>query len=510
MKFYFTSLKQNTLSTTVTAATYRQAYIPEQETVTKLLEENRQYDGLFTAKLSTELFNFLRFTASMLCAFPVGLYMRKRIRKNERLNYILQFKELLQVRNTIEKGSFAYDTLLFKQSPLQLFKNKSHLANLVCLAILFGDEFIDGIAAAHGKQNIQEILNNKTVDYYLRHRRTTAGHELYYEFDICNVLPQKVLESTNAKYGITYKAFYDHLQFLLMEMNRYLNKTAGEKATEAAQLICKACNKCFDTYKADINEFNDNYTLTDLLQYQKTKDDDIIQVLLTLRAVLLDKKQLQYQKQFSSWSSMVRSMQLYDDMQDVAGDCNFQMNVLCYFAKNYFIEEWHWLQQNKYKLQRCKGLELHSSISLHMPASCMITMQYARNIAHTKLSWVQRKIQNYLWRKNWLGFNNPLLNEKGFCLSAVMNKKDNSIPLKLHYIQKQVMKADHPLISEHMQWAYIIDVALMDDELKTFLLKKLTRKERYFLTSCYLEFPIEQKAALVKKALYSSTINFLS
>jgi len=510
MKLYFTSLKQNSLAATVTTAAFPQPYNAEEEAVIKLLEENRQHDGMFTAKLSAELLNFLQFTASMLCAFPVGLYMRKRIRKNKRLNYILQFKELLQVRNNIEKGSFAYDTLLFKQPALQLFKNKSHLANLVCLAILFGDEFIDGIAAAYGKQNIQEILNNKNVDYYLRHKKTTAGHELYYEFDIRTVLPQNVLDSTNAKYGITYKAFYDHLQFLLKEMNRYLNKTGDGKATEAAQLICRACNKCFDTYKADINEFDANYTLADLLQYQKTKDDDIIQVLLTLRAVLLDKKQLQYQKQFSSWSSMVRSMQLYDDMQDVAGDCNFQMNVLCYFAKNYFIAEWHWLQQNKYKMQKYKGLKLHSNISLHMPASCMMAMQYARNIAHTKLSWVQRKIQNYLWRKNWLGFNNPLLNEKGFCLSAVMNKKDNSIPLKLHYIQKQVMQVDHHFINEDMKWAYMIDVALMDDELKTFLLQKLTRKERYFLTSCYLEFPIEQKAVLVKKMVSSYTINALS
>jgi len=68
-------------------------------------------------------------------------------------------------------------------------------------------------------------------------------------------------------------------------------------------------------------------------------------------------------------------------------------------------------------------MELHTTISLYMPASCMMAMQYARNIAHTKLSWVQRKIQNYLWRKNWLGFNNSLLNEKGFCLSAVMKQK---------------------------------------------------------------------------------------
>ena len=478
MKHSFTGIKQNTLAGVAGPVEFRHLYNNEELIVVNLLRENLEYDDAFDNNLSKEVVNFLQFTASMLCAFPIGLYMRNRIRKNKQLNYILQFKELLQVRNNIEKGSFAYDTLLFKQSPFQLFKNKSHLANLVCLAILFGDEFIDGIAAVHGKQNIQAILSSQTVDYYLHHKKWNDRHELYYAFDICDVLPQNVLESTNIKYGITYKAFYSHLQFLLQEMNNHLNKLEDEKAVEAAQLICRACNKCFDTYKTDINEFDENYSLADLLQYQKTKDDDIIQVLLTLRAVLLNKKQLNYQKQFSSWSSMVRSMQLYDDMQDVAGDCNFQMNVLCYFAKNYFTGEWQWLLQHKERLQQCRGLELHSTISLNMPASCIITMQYARNIAHTRLSWVQRKIQNYLWRKNWLGFNNPLLNEKGFCLSAVMNKKDNNLPLKLYYIKRQVEQIESVFITEDMKWAHIIDVALMDDEIKKFLLKKLQVQQR--------------------------------
>jgi len=466
-----------------------------------MLEENAMHERTFNFKFLDELGQFFQFTARMLAAFPIGMYMRGRIRKNKRLNYILQFNELLQVRNNIEKGSFAYDTLLFKQSPLQIFKNKSHLANLVCLAILFGDEFIDGVATQYGKKNIQRLLSDKGMDYYLHARQTGNEHQLYYAFDICDVLPEAVLSSKNPKYGITYKAFYGHLLFLLAEINLHLNRLDDEKAAEAAHLICKVCNRCFDTYKADITEFNYNYTLTELLQYQKTKDDDVVQVLLTLRAVLLNKKQLQYQKLFSSWSSMVRSMQLYDDMQDVAADCDFQMNVLCYFAKNYFIKEWHWLQQNKLRLQKLKGLALHSTVSLYMPGSCMLIYQYARNIAVTKLSWVQKKIQNYLWCKNWLGYKNPLVNPGAFCLSEIMKKKENSVPLKLRFIQKQVMQVDHSFITHEMKLAHIMDIALFDDGLKKFLFKNLSEKEKYFLNSCYLEFPIPQKAALIQRFL---------
>ncbi|MGC4104340.1 hypothetical protein [Ferruginibacter sp.] len=474
-------------------------YTTDQQLLVKLLKDNRQKDAQFLANISTECLNFLQFTSSMLLAFPVGLYMRNHIRKNKRLNYILQFKELLQVRNNIEKGSFAYDTLLFGQKAWQLLKNKSHLANLVCLAILFGDEFIDGIATEHGKHNIQQLLNNSHVDYYLRYKKEAGKYRLYYEFDICNVLPETVLTAVNQKYGISYKAFYEHLQFLLSEMNVHLNKLEEEKAEEAAQLICRACNKCFDTYKADIKEFNPNHSLAELLYYQKTKDDDIIQVLLTLRAVLLDKKQLQYQKQFSSWSSMVRSMQLYDDMQDVAVDCGFQMNIVCFFAKNYFTKEWEWLQQHKATLQQQTGMPLHAAIAVNMPASCMITLQYARNIAHPKLSWVQRKIQNYLWRKNWLGFNNALLNPAGFSFSDIMQKEAQSIPMRLHFIRQQVMGSAKEYITDDMKWAYIIDVALMDTELKKYLQQKLSRRENYFLTSCFIEFPVKEKARIAKR-----------
>ncbi len=471
----------------------------DEEILQELLQNNLKNEAKQKYSLQKELRNFLKFSSTMVWAFPVGLYTRWRIRQNKQLNYILQFRELLSVRNNIEKGSFAYDTLLFNQSPYQLLKNKSHLANLVCLAILFGDEFIDGIATEYGKQNIQTILENNSFNYYLQYRVFNGKIELYYEFDICEVLPKNILETTNNKYEINYQAFYQHLQFLLSDMNCHLNKLDAEKAESAAILICKACNKCFDTYKADINEFNENYTLLNLLEYQKTKDDDIIQVLLTLRAVLLDKKQLQYQKQFSSWSSMVRSMQLYDDMQDVATDCDFQMNTLCYFAKNYFTAEWQWLQQYKATLPQLNGLALHSTVALYMPCSSMMLMQYARNIAHDKLSWVQCKIQNYLWRKNWLGFNNYLLNPQGFCLSEVMYKKNISIPLKLHFIKTQIMQVTDAFITEDMKWAHMIDIVLMDEELKNHLFAKITRKQKYFLTSCYIEYALKEKAALAQQ-----------
>jgi hypothetical protein len=462
-----------------------------------IITGNSNAETVVNYSLRTETRRFLQFTKTMLWAYPLAHIMRWHIRRNKNLQQILQFKELLPVRNNIEKGSFAYDSLLFKQSFFQLLQNKSHLANLVCLAILFGDEFIDGIADTFSKEKTAALLNNKAYNFNLQCKETQQSYELYYAFDICELLPHEVLTSTNAKYEISYAQFYQHLLFLLDEMNRNLAKLHKETAQEAALLICKVCNLCFDTYKTDVAGFHADYTLEELLHYQKSKDDDIVNILLTLRAVLLNKRQLKYQKEFGSWSSMVRSMQLYDDMEDAAKDCDFQMNLCCWFARNYFPEEWNFLQQQKEYLKQLKGLELNATIALHMPGSCILVMQYARHLTCTKLNWVQRKITNYLWRKNWLGINNAISNSNNsFSFTALLKKQEASVPMRLHFIKQQINSVQHDLISEEMKQAWMMDVALMDTEIRMYAIKNNSKRKGYYLSSYFLENALCNKAAL--------------
>ncbi len=453
--------------------------------IKQLIKENEAFDASFKITFVKELKHFLQFTAQMIFAFPLGMCMRYRIRKNKRLNHILQFEELKSVRRNIEKGSFAYDTILFKISPFQLLKNKSHLANLVCLALLFGDEFIDGIATTFGKENTKNILNNKQYNYYLQHKKTDNKFELYYAFDICDVLPESVLNVVNNKYNINYKVFYNHLQFLLAEINLHLNKLPDAIATEAANLICNVCNKCFDSYKVDVEAFSLDYDLTKLLQYQQSKDDEIIKILLELRATLLKKNNSSYKKYFASWAYMIRSMQVYDDMQDVAADCDYQMNFLVFFAKTFFEKEWAWLQQNKEALKKEVTLKVQQTVALFMPASMMLCMQYNKNITNNNLNWVQQKIQNYLWRKNWMN------------TSAVIDKQSISI----ENIAETILPIQHELISIEMKYAHILDTALLHNELNKNAFKSLSKKEGYCLKNFYATLPTNTKVTFAKKIM---------
>ncbi len=474
--------------------------IEEKEWFLNLLEENRQMDVSFQNSLLQEIAHFAAFAGSMVLAFPAGMFMRNRVRTNKQLAFILQFPELLTVRSNIEKGSFAYDTLLFRQSAFQVLQNKSHLANLVCLAILFGDEFIDGLAVTAGKQTIRTILQDSSVNCNLQYRYVSECPELYYAFDIRDLLPSENLNTVNEKYGITYREFYDHLLFLLDEMNRHLKRLPAFMRTSAAQLICQVCNRCFDTYKTDIAAFRPDYHLRDLFAYLDKKDDEIIHCLLELRAVLLEKNLPVYCDQFKGWSTMVRSMQIYDDMEDAASDYSYQMNFVCYFAHRFFRKEWEWLQQEAEMLQQIPALQRHLLISLNMPGSVIACRQYARSIVVEKLSWVQKKITSYLWKKNWFGWKNQQL-DHGDNLFSAISREPLSIQQKAGVLFDFTMRVKESFISEDLLYAHIADTALIDPVLKKHFLKFLPTREAYFMKHQYFDYPINRKAMYARKWL---------
>jgi hypothetical protein len=456
--------------------------------IQQILKENIAFDETFNFKKLKEIKQFLQFSGQMIFAFPIGLLMRKIIRKNKRLNYILQFPELQSIRNNIEKGSFAYDTLLFKHLPHQIITNKSHLANLVCLALLFGDEFIDGIATTFGKENVQAILTNSKYNFDLQYKKEGANFALYYQFDICTILPQDVLEKQNTKYAINYKEFYDHLLFLLAEMNRQLKKLPIDLAQKAAHLICKVCNKCFDTYKVDVQDFTQDYDWSKLINYQQSKDDEIVKILLELRGELLQKNKPKYQQNYGSWAYMVRSMQVYDDMQDIAADCDYQMNFLAFFAKSFFTNEWQWLEHNKFELQTEDSFTIQQKVALHMPCAMMLCMEYNKNISFKNLNWVQQKIQNYLWRKNWLGIKNKQILHYDFETTF----KD---------LANKIIPITHDMITEQMKHAHLLDAALLFPIIREQIFAGISNQEKYCLKNFYTTLSLQFKASITQKML---------
>jgi len=271
---------------------------------------------------------------------------------------------------------------------------------------------------------------------------------------------------------------------------------------EAAQLICQVCNRCFDTYKTDIAAFRPDYHLTDLLQYLDKKDDDIIHCLLELRAVLLHKNSPAYRGRFKGWSTMVRSMQIYDDLEDAASDCTYQMNFACYFAHRFFKDEWEWLQQEAEQLQHLPALERHFRVSLYMPATVIACRQYARWIVMDQLNWVQKKITSYLWKKNWLGWKNEQL-DTGADLFTAATGMSLTLHQKVNRLFDAIVRVKESFISEDLLYAHIADCLMFDKMLREHFFRFLPARESYFMKHQYFDYPVARKAMYARKWLLS-------
>src|SRR6185503_18890104 len=104
--------------------------------------------------------------------------------------------------DNICKGSFAYNTFLYRKPAFSKNYNNSFLADLTCLALLFGDEFIDGICNETGKATVQQLLKENGKTFYLNIKNDTNCPQLEYSFDLCKLLPEDVWKLKNEKYKI--------------------------------------------------------------------------------------------------------------------------------------------------------------------------------------------------------------------------------------------------------------------------------------------------------------------
>ena len=136
------------------------------------------------------------------------------------------------------KGSFAYNTFLFRKSPLSKNYNNTFLADLTSLALLFGDEFVDGICTETGKAKVQELLKENGNSFYLHINKNRSGYpELEYSFDLYKLIPAPLWKKINEKYGITYGEFYELLKDLLHLINHRLKNMNCDRAEKAAAKI---------------------------------------------------------------------------------------------------------------------------------------------------------------------------------------------------------------------------------------------------------------------------------
>jgi hypothetical protein len=386
---------------------------------------------------------------------------------------------------TIQGGSFAYNTLLLGITPLHKSASKTIIADLTCLAILFGDEFIDGISQTAGKAFVTAIIKDNKEYFYLQYRIENGKAVLYYRFDVRQVIPSAVLEKSNEKYAVSYNNFYDLLLLLLQEINNHLAKLTKEESIEIAGKITTVCNACFDTYVHDIEATPvqlGSGNITELLHFHKQKNQPIQYQLLELRCMLAKRLHVMEQPSVNGWLNIIAVMQYYDDMLDAAADDDYQDNVFLNIAMHKAAGEYDWFKANKNLLAEDKNMA--RTLSVHMPCSVFECMKLIGRMVQ-QMDWQQQKICNYLLRKNWFVKERVLVN------TAVIN-----------------IASSYQTIAENMAGrvganelkAYMADWCFHSATLRQQLFANSSLTERYEMRLNMLLMTIEKKCRIFDKA----------
>jgi hypothetical protein len=394
--------------------------------------------------------------------------------------------------DNICKGSFAYNTFLFRKPAFSKNYKNTFLADLTCLALLFGDEFIDGICNKTGKAKVQQLLKENGNRFYLHINKTENGYpELEYSFDLYDLMPGFAWEIKNEKYGITYSRFYTLLKELLDLMNERLKKMNRSIAENAATKIKEACDLCFDTFIHDVKDIPVQLYYKGMIPptvWHEKKNRSIQLKLLELRCFLFDKPVISFDKKFDGWLDIISTMQVYDDMQDCRTDDHFQDNLLLAFASGNFPDEMKWFHENKKKCVDDEKWKMQ--VSMHMPCSSYLCTKFTKDRMVANMNWVQKKIGNYLWKNNW--FNPSADLEK-------RNEEDNA--QRLAEILDSTFTV-FQLTNSETEWkSYSLEIAFHDKKLKKYILSKADFLSRYFLFFNFIQISSFEKTDLINKII---------
>ncbi len=340
--------------------------------------------------------NFL----SIIC-WPVFTFKQRHLTESNLLKTCQQLPGFSSLWKTIQKGSFAYNTLLLGIVPLKSNSNITDLADITTLTLFFGDEFIDGVCAAAGKHCIEKMFRANPVDFYVRVKQEGNSITVNVDFERIKKLSPQVFDAVNDKYGITYGELYKLLQSFFAMINYQLLQFPLLKRQRIAGKIADVCNNCLDSYKHDVlhKPVQDAaYKCSGVFTYHELKTRLMQKKLLELRCLLADKEHIMHCVDVEGWLDIMSVVQIYDDMQDVVVDDGVQDNLVLYTARRYYKQEWNWFVANK----RLLGKSKHAAflVSLNMPLSINACLSEAGNYIRL-MNWEQQKIMHYLLRKNW-------------------------------------------------------------------------------------------------------------
>ena len=441
------------------------------------------YTGSHRFSWSTEVRHIFSRKFLKVVWWPLFKFQQRWFTRSPFIRSCKRMPEFGKLWSTIQKGAFAYNNLFLELSPFR--RHATDLADITTLALFFGDEFIDGLAAVTGKPFIQELIACDEQYFCLQKRVRGDKITIDYCFKLDDLVPTEILARVNEKYRISYQKFYELLQHFLGVMNEYLAGLDFAKAEKAANQLMDSCNTCLASFLHDVHSCSEPGHLrseTAVLHFHESKTAYMQEKLLGLRCVLADKEEAMLSIQLPGWLDMMRVVQIYDDIQDMIIDDGFQDNLVLSVAYHYFPGEWAWFcnHRGKLRLQNEKYLLL----SLYMPCSLQHCMQLAADKIKT-MNWEQQKIMHYLLLKNeYLVYRENFFPKDDFLFNFYWQVKN-----KMEHLSPESIKS------------FVIDTCIHLKETRRELLRNVDFSTGYQLRYNLLAISHQEKAIVFDKVI---------
>ena len=356
------------------------------------LRSNRTIKQVLAEKASQNR-DFFRHGAML----PVYWLRRRRVRRLLP-SVVMDNPALRETFFAVEQIGPLVDNFAFKGTAAAPISTSVAIADIAFLYMQLADEFLDELAAAVGGHDaagrlVRSLYRNDTTerplcDLSLSHLRKVG------------VWP----DAHTTKFGITLSELFDTLDQIAVTIDALLAKSDGA-IVHATNLFL---HHCFQTYldEAELcgsarRRRADQMRLEDTAWHFYRKNNMVMMLWLDLRARLLGLEPARYASAIRRWGYLLASIQIFDDLKDIALDLGKQPSYPLQIAANDFPAEFAWIEEHFGTRRLPITRDEVAEMNLRATGTVQQCMRWSRLIALAHFdnallyAWDQR------WRKSW-------------------------------------------------------------------------------------------------------------
>ena len=327
------------------------------------------------------------------------LYWLRRLRARKLVpRVVLDDPALRETFFAIEQIGPLVDNFAFEGKAGAPWSTDAALADICFLYMQLADELLDELAAAAGGyaaagRIVQDLYTADVTERPLR--RLSLAHLVGAGVDP---------DAHSTKFGMTLGALFGVLESLARTIDERLAR-ADESVAHAARLFL---HHCFQTFLDEVELCREAPGgRADKLPLRKTawhfyrKNNLVMMLWLDLRARILGLAPHEHAGAIRRWGYLLASLQIFDDLKDIALDLERQPSYPLQIAANDFPEELDWFEARFGNRRAPVTRDDVPEVSVHACNTVRHCMRWSRLVALAHFDNTLAYAWDQRWRKSW-------------------------------------------------------------------------------------------------------------